>query len=187
METMTYSQFVASRFKNPGETLAGLTPRSAAMLHAAVGIVGEVIELFQSDTMKNTLEELGDIVFYCEAMGQLVGYKHPEQLDMLDADSAAGIATVNKAVAMLLEAAGDMLDTIKKHAIYGKVLDVPRVHIQLQVVLTQVAVVGEANAYYVDGIKRLNVKKLTQRYPAGYTDAAAQARADKHNQEDLPM
>lgn len=76
--------------------------------------------------------------------------------------------------------AGELLDAVKKHAIYNKPLDLVNVVEEL----------GDIE-YYLEGLRQKlgifrqttldeNVTKLGKRYPNfHYTDAAAQARADK--------
>lgn len=76
--------------------------------------------------------------------------------------------------------AGELVDAIKKHVIYGKVLDIDNVIEEL----------GDAD-FYKQGILNAidvtqeevtakNMAKLKKRYGDGYTDGKAQARADKN-------
>jgi len=73
-----YSEFVASRLKNPEDI--SLTPEQKNLIHLAFGISGEAGELL--DAIKkhciygkeldyvNVAEELGDLEFFMEAMRQ---------------------------------------------------------------------------------------------------------------------
>lgn len=74
---------------------------------------------------------------------------------------------------------GELLDAIKKHVMYNKPLDFYNVIEEL----------GDIE-FYLEGIRQQlgitreetlahNIKKLSVRYAAGYSDQAAQARADK--------
>ena len=76
--------------------------------------------------------------------------------------------------------AGELLDAIKKFAIYNKELDVDNVIEEL----------GDLE-FYMEGMRqqfnfsraeilKLNFQKLSIRYPQGYSDKAAQLRADKN-------
>lgn len=76
--------------------------------------------------------------------------------------------------------AGELLDAIKKHVVYNKELDITNVIEEL----------GDLEFYMEQlrqefGISRIDtlaynyVKLMKKRYPNGYTDAAAQERADK--------
>lgn len=75
--------------------------------------------------------------------------------------------------------AGELLDAIKKCVIYNKPLDLENVIEEL----------GDLE-FYMEGLRqglgitraqtiRANVQKLGQRYSQGYSDKAAQERADK--------
>jgi NTP pyrophosphatase (non-canonical NTP hydrolase) len=75
--------------------------------------------------------------------------------------------------------AGELVDAVKKHVIYNKELDLKNVVEEL----------GDLNFYIQDLQRALcvtdekilieNVAKLAKRYGEKYSDAAAQARADK--------
>jgi NTP pyrophosphatase (non-canonical NTP hydrolase) len=94
----------------------------------------------------------------------------PEQAHLIH--MAAGIAGE----------AGELLDAIKKHVIYNKALDLPHIVEEL----------GDIE-FYLEGLRQKleiqreyvllqNQKKLSGkggRYESGYSDEAAQARADK--------
>jgi NTP pyrophosphatase (non-canonical NTP hydrolase) len=75
--------------------------------------------------------------------------------------------------------AGELLDTIKKHVIYHKPLDVTNIVEEL----------GDIE-FYLEGLRQcinisrvdilaFNMSKLSKRYPQGYSDNAAQERKDK--------
>jgi NTP pyrophosphatase (non-canonical NTP hydrolase) len=74
---------------------------------------------------------------------------------------------------------GEILDTVKKHCIYNKELDVENLVEEL----------GDME-YFMEGLRAAtgitreqtlahNIEKLNRRYLAGYSNQAAQARADK--------
>jgi NTP pyrophosphatase (non-canonical NTP hydrolase) len=76
---------------------------------------------------------------------------------------------------------GELLDTIKKHAIYKKPLDMENVLEEL----------GDLE-YFMEGVRQAvgltreeclkhNVDKLTKRYGSKYSNEAAQIRADKQH------
>lgn len=80
--------------------------------------------------------------------------------------------------------AGELLDAAKKVWVYNKPLDVTNVVEEL----------GDLRFYYQallnmlnltdEQVRAYNVRKLLKRYPGGvYTDAAAQARADKQHEQ----
>jgi NTP pyrophosphatase (non-canonical NTP hydrolase) len=75
--------------------------------------------------------------------------------------------------------AGEIVDIIKKHWVYGKELD--REHLIEEIGDEMFYIVALCNLLGVtlaDCIMQ-NMDKLRRRYPQGYSDAAAMARADK--------
>jgi NTP pyrophosphatase (non-canonical NTP hydrolase) len=76
--------------------------------------------------------------------------------------------------------AGELLDAIKKHAIYGKDLDRENVIEELGDIEFYVGRIRQLVGVSRDEVLRFNVAKLATRY-AGlkYSDKAAQERADK--------
>jgi NTP pyrophosphatase (non-canonical NTP hydrolase) len=80
---MSYSEFVASRAKDPKEIVAEYTELKAELDHAAKGISGEAGELMDAVKkytvynkvldLANVIEELGDLEFYMEMMRQAIG------------------------------------------------------------------------------------------------------------------
>ncbi len=75
--------------------------------------------------------------------------------------------------------AGELIDAVKKHWIYGKPLDVENVKEELGDLLFYATKIANLCGLTWDEIEAHNVEKLKKRYPTGYSDAAAQARADK--------
>lgn len=80
--------------------------------------------------------------------------------------------------------AGELLDAIKKHVIYGKELDMKNVIEELGDLCFYIQ--GIQNELLIADITILNAnfKKLGKRYAKGYSDVAAQARADKHDKQE---
>lgn len=75
--------------------------------------------------------------------------------------------------------AGELLDAIKKSWVYGKPLDMENVKEECGDILHYLQMqLFEAGLTIEDAILH-NMTKLRKRYPAGYSDAAAIARADK--------
>lgn len=170
---MNYEQFVESRVKWLGS--AGLD-----LHHAATGIMGEVVEFANADSRDNLKEEAGDIRFYilhAVLACQRHGLVHDEQVN--------GTVRVGKslpeAISEMTRAAGELLDLTKKVWIYNKpandvgdkiLLALLGIKVNLGVCLSHIG-------YSIDAAERDNRAKLEKRYPTGYSDAAAQQRADK--------
>lgn len=83
--------------------------------------------------------------------------------------------------------AGELLDAVKKSYIYGKELDIENVIEELGDLLFYIQgmlnFLGVVDIRDLEDITLLNMRKLEKRYPQGYTDQAAIARADKKEGE----
>lgn len=75
--------------------------------------------------------------------------------------------------------AGELIDAIKKSAMYGKPLDVQNVKEELGDICWYMALMLESIGSNFSEVMQMNHDKLEKRYPSGFTEAAAQARADK--------
>lgn len=74
---------------------------------------------------------------------------------------------------------GEIVDAVKKTFVYNKELDVANLKEELGDVLFYVQGMCNIFGWTLGEVISENVAKLEKRYPQGYTDAAAQARADK--------
>lgn len=171
---MNYQEFVSSRAK-------WLDSIQQDMVHSAMGLLGECVEFSEAKTPQNYLEELGDLEFYYEHAAQTVA-KIPAH--------AFTVVPIGRAEAHLLEV--DPLHWIthwsagyhnlaKKAWVHNKPL--PDIADEMNAALVRVQVCLHFLASRLqktrEDIQALNRSKLEQRYPTGYSDAAAQARADK--------
>lgn len=179
---MTYADFVQSRFKNGTNLLFdGCKSDSPelrfSLLHAAIGIVGELHEYRQSPTQINAHEELGDALFYLVAAELAIG-REPAQFPPLEWDTPGygeGAVILNAAEC----AAHELLDLCKKYAIYCKPIDVARVWLLLGSLRGHLRSLAYREGMTLDNLQDTNRAKLEKRYPTGYSNADAQARKDK--------
>ena len=75
--------------------------------------------------------------------------------------------------------AGELLDAVKKHVIYRKPLDHENVVEELGDIEFFMEGVRQALGITREQTIEANIKKLSKRYAEGYSDTAAQVRADK--------
>jgi len=75
--------------------------------------------------------------------------------------------------------AGELLDAVKKTFAYNKPLDRANVLEELGDIIFYVQGMANIMGWDLYEIVEHNREKLTKRYPVGYSDTAAQARADK--------
>lgn len=75
--------------------------------------------------------------------------------------------------------AGELLDAVKKHWVYGRELDIENVIEELGDLEFYAQAMRSVLGLSRHEVLQANVEKLLKRYPVGYTDAQAIARADK--------
>ena len=75
--------------------------------------------------------------------------------------------------------AGELVDAVKKNWVYNKPLDSDNVIEECGDILFYVQAMLNTFGLTLQDAIMVNVEKLRKRYPDGYTDAAAVARADK--------
>lgn len=75
--------------------------------------------------------------------------------------------------------AGELLDAIKKVWIYNKATDVENIVEELGDILFYIQMMANIFDTTIEDLIEENVRKLEKRYPTGYSDKDAVARADK--------
>lgn len=183
---------MVDQLMKPGEAiLQDLTPIKAERLHMAVGLVGEVGELVtnyvESDTTNridyiNVLEELGDIEFYLEGLCQTYSLERLRPTAIFSKENGHPLALLS-----LVSAAGEVLDLVKKEAIYNKSAEHAGVGLQLLKLRVHLdSVYAEYSEQHIapESAREANLQKLLKgdnaRFKAGsYSNEAAQLRADK--------
>lgn len=76
--------------------------------------------------------------------------------------------------------AGELVDAIKKHTVYGKELDTTNVIEEIGDCLWFLALIASALDIKLSHVAEINIQKLERRYPEKYTGQAAIERADKN-------
>lgn len=170
---MTYPEFVASRVKPGADILASLTPTDCHLLHMAIGLSGEAVELLEAKSFENVKEELGDLEFYAEGIRKATGFGRNLTTELRQDCS------IQVEIAMIC---GNIFDTVKKHVIYRKPLNHNLLEHQVRHLNTRLL-----DYYDIIGVEREtilaeNMAKLTARYPTAYSDKDAQERKDKANE-----
>lgn len=137
--------------------------------HAAIGIVGEAIELHFATDLDNVVEELGDVGFYLQA------------LCMLRGRDLAGFISRERPLGMsMLEEAQEILDTIKKYAIYGAPLNESRLDHHLANLAACYFAKLRVFGLTWEFVRDANMRKLEKRYHKGsFSTDQAVRRADK--------
>lgn len=174
---VTRKELVATLAKPGDAILSSLDAHKCHMLHMAVGLVDEAIELIAADSRANVLEELGHCRFYLEGILQGMDWT-------LVAPSTVELANVICDNLALLVITGNVIGDIKRYAIQGKPLDEAKLHRGLEAINEQLLNLAAVYGFTEEEIHADNVRKLGTRY-AGlkYSDEAAAIRADKPSGE----
>lgn len=179
-----YASFVRGLFKD-GQAIrtdiaGGVSDEAISRLHAIIGIVGEVGELRKASwhgSKEEIQEELGDLLFYVEALRQHIEIRHIA----VNFDSS-------RAHEILLSSSLDLLDLAKKEVIYAKELSTEqkiRYEQHYQLVAFAVTKIARNHDLPLEDVILANVTKLKKRYPgATYSNQAAAARLDKIGVDD---
>lgn len=167
--TQSYSKFVAGIWK-PGEDIV-LDAKQRELLHVALLLTGEAAELLYADSIENAKEELGDLLFGLYTLRNLVP-------GVFWLDGIAFPYEPSHGSYIVLKS-GEMADVIKKSCIYGQDLDYRKLSLQAQQLFSAISGYATYFGVEVEDLIAQNTSKLSKRYPNGYSDAAAKARADK--------
>ena len=179
MENIHYPDIVRQLAKDGREILDSCTPERMHLLHMAVGISGEVAELFEAmnkadKDFENILEECGDIEFYFEGYHQGVGLK----IKYTSSPDIEG--SYQRFLADLVIAAGDLLDATKKIVFYDQAPDINNITKCLAGIEQAKRGFYHSMGFNVNHAKSHNIKKLGKRYKDfNYSDKQAKERADK--------
>ncbi len=155
--------------------------QAVRLLHSSVGMASEIGEYLQArylDDDINVLEELGDMMWYwaiaVDALS-LNPFGLSKQGEMMAAPlSQATHVTAADVERELFSAIGDWNDAAKKHAFYGKPLDLSEVGALLAIIYRSISDLHELRAVHsLEETLRRNIAKLRVRYPKKYSDEEA--------------
>jgi hypothetical protein len=175
---MTTRTELVRALAKPGEdVLLSLDAHKCHMLHMAVGLSGEAGELLEAVTEENMLEELGDAFFYLEGLLQGVGSTVAEFTLAWNVRAHARSKDPLRVAAIHAAA---LLDDVKRYVIYDKPLDLESLQKNAVLLLERLYAAADDFNFSDEDIHADNLRKLGKRYASlTYSDAAAQARADK--------
>lgn len=184
---INHSDMVRALAKDPAEILNDMTEENAHLLHMAVGITGEIAELTQPVyehvilrkvfDIENFIEEMGDVAFYLEGLCQGLN------VTLAGVTTDAPHALTSNPVDTMLHLSimcGEILDIVKKAAIYNKDLDRTILKVRIGTFNRSLMLLRRMYEVSRDECIEANIKKLGKRYEGfEYSNEAAQKRADK--------
>ncbi len=173
---VSYDEMIRRLFKT---NLGGDNVHSALM-HAAIGLAGELTSEFaQITSSKNFIEECGDVEFYLVAAKQQFPHDYEWETNFT---TNKGFNLGNVADRLVLYS-GDILDATKKSWVYGKSPDWPAIETRLNDIEEGLSFLYGLFGTNAEDVQMSNMTKLIGpggRFASGfYSDAQAQARADK--------
>ena len=74
---------------------------------------------------------------------------------------------------------GELVDAVKKHIMYNKPLDVENVKEEIGDLCWYISLALDEIGSSFEEVMKMNIAKLSKRYPNGYSNKDAIARADK--------
>ena len=150
--------------------------------HAALGLVTECFEVESAKSLHHISEELADVMWYVVLAAatfkmNVADLIHPEfETTQQWLDSGPEFNVQHK------KALGAFVTFVKRVHVYGKT-PTPEMLADavndLRTLARWVAVLARIHGLDFELVLDNNIKKLRKRYPEAYSDAAAEARADK--------
>lgn len=194
--TITHQQLVKTLVKPADDIISDLSVFTADLWHGATGVSGEAGELLDAllhppkdgYDLVNLEEELGDMFFYIEQIVQRSGVT----IDWDTADQIAREAEISPDMIIPIGAsvsihASQVLDSIKKAAIYNKTLDSELLTNQLTALVASLLTLCYLFGLPLRKCLEANIAKLSKRYEGlTYSDKSAQERADKPEEAVIP-
>ena len=147
------------------------------LLHAAMGLVTEIGELYETTCELHLAEELGDICWYLalglDALG--VNWDDVEIIPEDDFFKAVRGETSDQTLVIL---SSELLDMLKKFIFYGREIQLEKAasHLVMMKNALHWALIYSNPDLTLEMITEANMKKLKARYPDKFTEQAANVR-----------
>lgn len=140
-----------------------LAMRTAApgdlLLHCAMGLVTETVEMETADTLENYLEEAGDTMWYV-AIGC-----HYLQVTLEEAEESAPSEDLKPFMI-----AGNFMNLMKRQVFYGKAATPFDLMSTLGSMIATLRAEVRASGSSLETVMEENIAKLRKRYPARFTE-----------------
>lgn len=182
---MNYSSFVSDLVASPDISLNQLEanhPIGVHIVHSSMGLLCEVIELYQARRLEdeeNLLEELGDVEFYSTYAASSIGYS--DSRDIVPGSLLDGFTnhTVDTYIDGLILYATDMTDLAKKYAFYGQEFNYTLYLASMRGFVLYLSLLYNTLGVDQLDVRQNNINKLQKRYEDGFSTEASELRKDK--------
>lgn len=171
--TTEYVENVVNKLRfEPNELLEQLTTQKVDLLHMALGISGEILEIELADPtdITHVREEMGDLLFYVfgaiEASGQKMELPELSEEELFAKYIKEGGVEV---WINILQAAEKLVNDIKQHTVLGKDLeDLTESAVTIiENVSIAVSNLGGDDGYTLGNLLKDNMDKLSKRHHKG--------------------
>jgi NTP pyrophosphatase (non-canonical NTP hydrolase) len=115
-------------------------------------------------------------------MNERIIDRFEQSVDVLFVNKSQSVEGLAHAALGIAGEAGEIVDAVKKTWIYDKALDLENVKEEAGDLLFYLVAIGKLCGFSLEDAMRYNMAKLAKRYPSGYTNEAAIARADKQEE-----
>ena len=164
--------------KKAARTLIDCPPRSyepqeLMLVWNAIGLAGEAGELLDELSSEEMEKELGDVLWYLSALFTII--KAP--LPILSPLHAADYG-LNKALRMLVVDCAKVVDEIKKQIFHDHGFNSDEIYALLCDVCDSINRVLWANSIDIEKVMGINIAKLDERYPEGFSSEDSISRVD---------
>lgn len=148
------------------------------IVHAAMGLMTEAVELHQFSTMVNLKEELGDICWYAAIAIDSFGLNDESSMASIGLESEVPTVNVSseRRVMVIIYAASDNVDMVKKHMFYGRPISYGDFIENIKEILDSVRMICNAHGILFSDVLESNIRKLKARYPKKFTSEKAIVR-----------
>jgi NTP pyrophosphatase (non-canonical NTP hydrolase) len=143
------------------------------LLHAAMGLVTEIGELYEVESEEHELEEIGDVLWYLALAHDVFEMDWNEEFLI---DWAVNYIRGDNPLESLSIYSSELLDLVKKQIFYGKPIDLDyaRVIVAFMKMVIEVGTnENESCPFTFQQVLEANVNKLKTRYPEKFTEEAA--------------
>lgn len=147
------------------------------LLHAAIGLATEILELAQSRTRTNTMEEIEDFFWYLTYLSSVLDIPTTFMADKLA--EKIDINPNQIPIDILIEETEAFVSLVKKHIIYNTKQDFDD---QFVCLLNAFRRYITAINYPIRDLIHNNTTKLTARYSGGFSSQESLERKDKQEE-----
>lgn len=187
MDSKTYQQLAEKTLS--GNFYASSNTTLQNLLHGAIGIVtesSELIKAVENQDDVNIGEELGDMIWYLSIFERELDFNIDNAMTFFDKESKLGLDWTQSyrneiqrdtAIKIMVES-GNLLDLLKKATFYGR----PLIKLVLPMTKSLDKIVHEISFLFfligktIENSRRINIAKLSARYPDGFSEYFAQNR-----------